>query len=36
MGEAGNEVFTAMKSWPTLPVTVSSQTFPCPAVLEVL
>jgi len=36
VGEEGNEVLTAMKGWPTLPVTVNSQTFLRPAVLEVL
>jgi antitoxin VapB len=36
VGEAGNEVLTAVENWPTLPVTVNGQMFARPAILEVL
>ncbi|MFQ5811949.1 MAG: M24 family metallopeptidase, partial [Anaerolineae bacterium] len=36
VGEAGNEVPTAIENWPTLPVTVNDQTFARPAILEIL
>ena len=32
--ETGNEVLTAIKDWPTLPVTVNGQTLARPAILE--
>ena len=35
VGEAGNEVLTAIENWPTLPVTVSGQTLARPAILEI-
>lgn len=35
VGETGNEVLTAIKDWPTLPVTVSGQTLARPAILEI-
>jgi Xaa-Pro aminopeptidase len=36
VGEAGNEVLTAIENWPTLLVTVEGQTFARPAILEML
>ncbi|MBM4464489.1 MAG: aminopeptidase P family protein [Chloroflexi bacterium] len=36
VGEAGNEVLTAIEHWPTLLVTVNGQTFARPAILEML
>jgi len=36
VGEAGNEVLTATRGWPTLSVTVNGQTFARPAILEIL
>jgi Xaa-Pro aminopeptidase len=35
VGEAGNEVLTAIKDWPTLPVTANGQTLARPAILEI-
>lgn len=36
VGEAGNEVLTAVENWPTLSATVNDQTFMRPAILEIL
>lgn len=36
VGEAGNEVLTAIENWPTLPVTVDGQEIARPAILEML
>jgi len=36
VGEAGNEVLTATRDWPTLSVTVNGQTVARPAILEIL
>jgi antitoxin VapB len=36
VGEAANEVLTAIENWPTLSVTVNGQTFARPAILEIL
>ena len=36
VGEAGNEVLTAVENWPMLSVTVDDQTFVRPAILEIL
>ena len=36
VGEAGNEVLTAIENWPTLPVTAEGQNYARPAILEVL
>jgi len=36
VGEAGNEVLTAIENWPTLPVTVDDQEIARPAILEML
>jgi len=35
VGEAGNEVLTAIENWPMLPVAVNGQTFARPAILEI-
>jgi Xaa-Pro aminopeptidase len=35
VGETGNEVLTAIKDWPTLPVIASGQTLARPAILEI-
>ncbi len=34
VGEAGNEVLTAMADWPTLPIIVNGQALARPAILE--
>jgi antitoxin VapB len=36
VGEVGNEVLTAIKNWPTLPVTIDDQEIARPAILEML
>jgi antitoxin VapB len=36
VGEADNEVLTAIENWPTLPVTVDDQKIARPAILEIL
>ncbi len=36
VGEAGNEVLTAIEGWPTLSVTVEGQEFTRPTILEIL